>query len=124
MLEADAVLGLIDLSRTPEFELVASDILRFKIRNGQNAVRREYAADVLLAAEFDVHITDAIRQRAHDLERFGIAPVDALHIASAEAAEADCFCTCDDDVLEKVGSPAVFKVRIVSPLDLILEIER
>jgi predicted nucleic acid-binding protein len=122
VLEADAVLGLIELSRTQEVELVTSAVLRFEIRNCQNVVRREYAADVLKAATVDVALTDVIRRRALELEAFGIRPLDSLHIASAEAAGADYFCTCDDGILSKGRSKIAASVKIVSPIELITEL--
>jgi predicted nucleic acid-binding protein len=43
-----------------------------------------------------VALTTAIEQRATIFEQAGIKAVDALHLALAEAAQVDYFCTCDD----------------------------
>ena len=43
-----------------------------------------------------ISLNDDIKKRAKALIKTGIKPVDALHLASAEAARADYFCTCDD----------------------------
>lgn len=49
------------------------------------------------------------------MERIGIKPLDALHLASAEAAAADYFLTCDDRLIKRYkGSLAV-----LTPLDFI-----
>lgn len=122
LLEADAVLGIIELCRTQEAELVTSDLLRFEIGKCQNVVRREYATDVLQTAKVNVRLTDGIRQRAYVLESFGIKPLDALHIAAAEAAEVDYFCTCDDGILTKARSIPISIVKIISPVELITEL--
>jgi predicted nucleic acid-binding protein len=123
ILEADAVLGLIELCRAKQADLITSDVLRFEIRNCQNVVRREYALDALKSAVVDVTVTDAIRVRALELQAIGLRPLDSLHIASAEAAGADYFCTCDDDILEKAKDKAFSTVRIVSPVDLATELK-
>jgi predicted nucleic acid-binding protein len=122
LLEADAVLGIIELCRTQEGELVASDLLRFEIGKCQNVVRREYATDVLQIAKVNVSLTVGIRQRAYELEKFGIQPLDGLHIASAEAAQVDYFCTCDDGILAKAKSKSFSTVKIISPVGLITEL--
>lgn len=49
---------------------------------------------------------------------------DALHLAVAEAAQADYFCTCDDRLLRKAKQIADLKVKTLSPLELIEELER
>jgi len=124
LLEAEAVLGIVELCRTEEagLELVTSDLLRFEIGKCQNIVRREYAMDVLQTANVNVSLTAVIRQRAYELESFGIKPLDGLHIASAEAAGADYFCTVDDGILSKAKSRTLSTVKIVSPVELITEL--
>ncbi|RMD73126.1 MAG: PIN domain-containing protein [Chloroflexi bacterium] len=34
--------------------------------------------------------------RAQQFLAYGLKPLDALHVALAEAGKADYFCTCDD----------------------------
>ena len=48
---------------------------------------------------------------------------DALHLASAEEAEADYLCTCDDQFLRRGKAVQDTQVRVVSPVRLIEEIE-
>jgi len=122
LLEADAVLGIVELCRIQEAALVTSDILKFEIGKCQNVVRREFAMDVLQNAKVHVRLTDVIRQRAYEFESIGIKPLDGLHIASAEAAKADYFCTCDDGILAKAKSAPLSTVKILSPVELITEL--
>ena len=56
------------------------------------------AIDVLLDAEVEV--------RARELVALGFRPLDALHVAFAERAQARWFVTCDDDLV---------KVAVVAP---------
>ena len=44
-------------------------------------------------------------------------------LASAEEAEADYFCTCDDKFLRKAKAISDLKVKAVSPLELIEVLE-
>jgi predicted nucleic acid-binding protein len=50
--------------------------------------------------------------------------LDALHLASAEAGQADYLCTCDDRFLRRARTLGRLATRVVSPLELIGEIER
>jgi predicted nucleic acid-binding protein len=51
-----------------------------------------------------------------------LAPLDALHLASAEAAGADYFCTCDDRLLRRARAAAAPPLRAVSPIELVGEL--
>jgi predicted nucleic acid-binding protein len=52
----------------------------------------------------------------------GIKPIDALHLASAVAAKADYFCTCDDRFLKRAKPVDTGQTKVVSPLELIAEV--
>ena len=123
ILEADSILGLIEFCKGNNADLITSDILRFEIRNCQNIVRRNYAEDILKKAKIDVSLTEEVRKRAVELEQFGFRGVDALHLASAEAGNADFFCTCDDEIIKKARQKKVSKVKVLSPTDLIKELK-
>ncbi len=49
--------------------------------------------------------------------------MDALHLASAIIAEADYFCTCDDRLLRKATSFDTISTSVVSPTELIMELQ-
>jgi len=57
--------------------------------------------------------------RARVLEQGGIKPLDALHVASAEAGNAAYFCTCDDRLLKRLLARTDLQVTVVTPLELI-----
>lgn len=122
LLEADAVLGLLEFCRRGGAELLNSDVLRFEIGKCRHELRREFAFDALQEARCFVPMTEAIRRRARDLVGEGYRPVDALHVASAEAGDADYFCTCDDGILKKSNARGARRPRILSPVELIAEL--
>lgn len=121
-LEAESVLGIIALVEDGELELVASDVLLFETRRNPRAERRAYAMDVLDKASGFIEVNSQIRERAVELERYGLKPLDALHLAAAEAAEVDYFCTTDDKLIKRGKLAARKGVRVVSPIELIEEI--
>ncbi len=122
-LEAEAVLGVLTLCETGELELISSDVLVFEVERTPQLGRREYGREVLAKARSFVSLSDAIEDRARTFTAAGVKPLDALHLASAEAAPADYFCTCDDRFLKKARSLPNLKTKIVSPVELAEEFE-
>jgi hypothetical protein len=49
----------------------------------------------------------------------GIKPLDALHIACAQALECQYFLTVDKGILKKAA--AIAQIRILNPLDFVIE---
>lgn len=123
VLEAEAVLGVLALCEAGEIELVSSDALRFELSQAPSPARQEFGRQVLSLAKVFVPLSRSPEERARETNEAGIRPLDALHPASSEAAQADCFCTCDDRLLRKARVLQNIKVRVVSPLELIQEIE-
>ena len=98
--EAQAVLGILRLCELGKVTLVASDALLFEVEKNPHPVRKDYAAAVLSKAGAFTATDHRVEARARRFEAGGMKPLDALHLASAVAADADFFCTCDDRLLK------------------------
>ena len=120
--EAEAILGILTLCEAGTVELVLSDTLVFEMARNPHPVRKEYAAKVLAKATVVIRTDSQIEERARSLHAEGIKAVDALHLASAGAAKADYFCTCDDRLLKRAKAVGMGETKAVSPLELIAEI--
>jgi len=123
ILEAEAVLGILAFCETGEIDLVSSDAIRYEIEGCPNITRREYTFEVLSIAKVDVRLNESVEKRARKFSLVNIRPLDALHLAMAEHAQVDYFCTCDDDFLKKAKALKNLKVKAVSPIELVGEIE-
>ncbi|MBI5030465.1 MAG: PIN domain-containing protein [Chloroflexi bacterium] len=123
-LEAEAVLGVLALIESNKVELVSSQALLAEINRQPNITRREYALEVLARATTFAILNEQVETRARQLESLGIKPLDALHVAFAEQAQADYFCTCDDRLLKRAKTISDLKTRVISPLELAEEIDR
>jgi predicted nucleic acid-binding protein len=123
VLEAEAILGILALVESNAIELVSSDVLLTEINRQPNVTRQEYALAVLSKATTSVTFNEPIEKRAKELVALGIKPLDALHLASAEQAQADYFCTCDDRLLKKARTISNLKTHIVSPMELAEEVD-
>lgn len=121
--EAEAVLGILSLCDAGRIELVSSDALIYETEQNPTSIRQEHAYAVLAKAQTTVSITDRVKERAAHFVHHGIKPLDALHLALAEASQADYFCTCDDQLLRRAKRINDVGVKVVSPLEVIQEIE-
>ena len=124
ILEADAVLGILALCEAGAVELISSDALLYETSRTPNITRQEYAYETLSKAAAFVELDEQVERRARQLNAAGIEPLDALHLASAEAARADLFCSCDDRLLKRARGIPRLQTRVVSPLEAIEEIEQ
>lgn len=124
ILESEAVLGIITFCDNGQIELLSSEALLFESEQNPFLIRREHTRAVLEKAKINVNITEEEKSRALTLTKFGIKPLDALHIALAESGNADYFCTCDDKLLKNAKRIKDLSVRVINPIDLIQEIEK
>ena len=123
ILEADAVLGIIAACETNEIELVSSQVLLFEINRNPNPTRRDYALEVLSNAKAYIELDEQTEKRAMEFIAMGIKRLDAFHLAVSEKSQADYFCTCDDKFLKKAIAIKNLQVKIISPIQLIQELE-
>jgi len=122
ILEADAILGIIELCDAGKLQLMSSTVLLYETQQNPKEVRRQFGLTVLSNAKRFVALDKQIERRARLIEGHGIKPLDALHLDSAEVGGADYFCTCDDKFLKRAKNIVDLNVRVVSPLELVEEL--
>ena len=123
VLESEAVLGILALVDTGKFELIASDALIYETEQNPLPVRQEHARAVLSKAKSIVRLSNVIQSRAAQLVESGFKQLDALHLAFPEAGQADYFCTCDDRILRRAKETEMLRLKVVSMLEMVKEIE-
>jgi len=79
---------------------------------------------VFALAKAFIPLTPEAKEMASQLLQHGVKPLDALHLALAEAAAVDYFCTCDDRLRRRAKRIRGLQVKVVSPLELIQEVEK
>jgi predicted nucleic acid-binding protein len=124
ILESEAVLGIIAYCETGKVLLLSSEALIYEGEQSLLPVRKEHTKAVLANAQSVVVLDEEVKSRATDILKYGITPLDALHLALAESAKADYFCTCDDKLLRNAMKINNLKVKIINPVELIREIEK
>jgi predicted nucleic acid-binding protein len=123
ILESEAVMGVLALCEAGSLDLVSSEALVFEMEQNPSGVRQEYASQALSLAKVFVMVNEGGAKRATGFTLLGIKPLDAVHLALAEEALADFFCTCDDRLLKRAKAISDLRTRVVSPTELVEEIE-
>lgn len=122
-MESEAVLRVIQLVEQGDLNLLASETLRIETEQNPHSRRRRFAFGVLALATRFVETDSQIESRARQYEDIGLHPFDALHLSSAVEAEADVFCTTDDQLLRRRSEAETERTQVVPPVALIEEIE-
>ncbi len=100
-IEAEAVLVALDLVAAGKIELCSSDVLLYEISRNPDEFRKIFALETLKLAKTHIELNEPIEKRANELSGLGLSLLDALHLASAEFANATCFCTADDKLYNR-----------------------
>ena len=99
-------------------ELVTSSVLEYENSRNPYPIKQESMSRSLQKAQVRQEVNESIRQRAEQLEYNGLKAVDALHVASAEAANSDWFVTCDQRLINRCSE---LTMKVVNPVDFVLE---
>jgi predicted nucleic acid-binding protein len=121
--EAEAVLVILALCESDCLKLISSDALLFEIGRIPEQDRKDDALAILKIAEETIELTIEIEALAGKLGASGLKPLDALHLAFASASKVDYFCSCDDKFLRKAKSLEGLKIKVVSPTELVMEVD-
>jgi PIN domain len=115
-LEAEAVLGLIQLARLGELGWIGSDVLDLESSRNPDADKRGKVEVLLSAANSTVTAGAHERERGRELQALGFTAFDALHIACAERAAVDILLTTDDRLWRRAQREAgKLAVRVENP---------
>ncbi len=121
--EAEAVLVILALCESGQLKLISSDALLFEIGRIPDQNRKDDALAILKIANETFELTPELEAFARRLETSGLKPLDALHLAFASASNVDYFCTCDDKFLKKAKSFTRLNIKVVSPTELVMELD-
>jgi len=107
---------------TGDWEWIGSEVIELEIRQTPDPERRRRVQILASYADRSVVVGEPEIERAQQLEAWGIAAFDALHLACAESSEADVFLTTDDKLLGKAKGLKQLRVRVENPLVWLREV--
>lgn len=115
-LETLAFAVILQMVEVGSITLVGSSVLDYENSRNPFRSRRHWVERCLADAGFYQPVDDYIRARAEELERDGVRPLDALHLACAEAADSSFFLTCDDRVVRQYEG----RLEVMNPVDFVV----
>ncbi len=118
-LETEAKLHIQAAIRAGDYALGWSYILDYENAANPLAERRSEIQKWETLADVFVVETPAILATMQKLLVVGCKPLDALHLACAQALECDYFLTVDKGILKKAR--AITGLRVMNPLDFVIE---
>jgi len=96
--------------------LIWSWVLTFENSRHPRPDRRDEIQLWQSRADSVIAISPTLDERARELSKQGIPALDAAHVASAEAARADLFLTCDDQIVRR-AKRLELTVRVMNPME-------
>jgi hypothetical protein len=121
-LESQAVLGVLAIE-SDGIQFVRSAAL--VLENSANPVKERAARVAMWLGAGPAFGADTriVEQRTAELMRLGMKNFDALHVACAEQAGADCFATCDNRLLAVARrNKDLIKTRVMGIVELAREV--
>lgn len=122
-LESEAVLLILTRCQSHEWQMLGSEAIDTEIAQTPDLERRERAMLLASLAATKVIINEQVESRAPQLVQLGFKVYDALHIACAEAGNADILLTTDDRLVRRaVMHSSMLEVRVQNPILWLLEV--
>ncbi len=122
-LESEAILQIIEFSKNGKLNWFNSDVIEFEIDNIENEDKKQKVLTLLELSTSKIELNDGIINKSKDIQKLGLRPLDALHVAVAIFIQVDVFLTTDDK-LEKIGkkNKSILGIDIDNPLNWIKNI--
>ena len=120
--EAEAVLSVLALCESGALDLVTSGAHVVESEKCPHPDRRTHVDDVLGLSATYMPMSNEVLRRAEQYAASGVKRLDAIHLTSAVEAEADFFCTTDDQLLRRGREVNTGRTSVVSPLELVVHL--
>lgn len=120
-IETEAVLEIVNRCEQGEWTLLSSEALELEVAQTPDSEQREAVEQALELARERLVLSDPVQQRAAELQSLGFQGYDALHMAFAEASDADAFLSTDDRLLRRANRNAeTIGVRVMNPVNWLM----
>jgi len=122
--ECEAMLILLQLIEQGSLEFVSSEAVVREVERTPDESRRVDLFELLRLAHSNLLMTVDVTRRAAELSAMGFKTFDALHVAMAEGGGVDVFCTTDDRLAKRCRALSGLRLRVMTPIELIKELEQ
>jgi len=122
-LETEAILLIMAKLNRRDWEWVGSEMLVYEITRTPDPERLQRVLLLALQSHSIVETSTQILERAEALEQVGFDAYDAIHLASAEAAEVDIFVTTDDQIVKiATRNKELLTIQVENPIKWLEEV--
>jgi predicted nucleic acid-binding protein len=123
VLEADAILLILERVRAGRLTLVASDVLVEECALDPDEKRRRQAGTLLALSSERIELDTGDEQRAEEMQSLGFGMTDSFHVVAAEKGRCDVLLTTDDNLIRKAQRhQRMLRVRVVNPIDWLRQV--
>ena len=114
--EISAIETILDYLQIRQWHWITSEVIVFEVNRNPNLTQREDIKKLLRNAHQYVLVGIREELRSEQLESFGFKPLDVLHIACAENANADILLTTDRRMLRRAKNYHFqLRIRVENP---------
>jgi len=114
-LEITAIFFILALIETKQIKLVSSSVIEYENFKNPFPERKIWILAYLSKASIYQKLNLKIKERAKEITKLKITPIDSLHLSSAEVAKVDYFLTCDYNIIRKYKG----NLKVMNPVDFI-----
>ena len=120
-IESDAVIAILSKCSLGVWRLVSSEVLDIEIASIPDSWKKGKVLELYKLASEKIALNDKIKQRAREIQAYGLKAFDSLHVASAEYKGVDVFLTTDKNLL-KAAQRFELPIKVVNPLNWFMEV--
>lgn len=122
-LESESTLAILARCSPREWQLLGSEAIDLEIAQISDPDRKQQVLLLISIAKVKIVVTEQIEARAVNLMQLGFKDLDALHLACAEAGNANVFLTTDDRLQRlAVKQRNLLKVEAENPVTWLLKV--
>ncbi|MEA1948446.1 MAG: PIN domain-containing protein [Thermodesulfobacteriota bacterium] len=119
-MEAEAVQIILEMSDLGQIEISISDIILYENMGTKDLVKMQNVKELMKSCKNYIPYDQNIQKRAFELSKDGFAPLDALHLASAETGGAEYFVTTDDKFQKRYDQlHDRIRTKVLNPIDFV-----
>lgn len=120
--ESDAILSILNRSRTDGNVILGSKVLKMEIRKISDIGKHEHVKMLYQMTGEYIPFSAEIQARAEQIQRASaIHNMDSLHLASAEVGKADVFLSTDDKLV-RACQKLDLHMRVMNPVSYLAEV--
>jgi len=106
-IEADAILAILERCNAGKWSLLGSEVVEFELLRARDESKLKNATALYSSVAESLQVTSLVRQRANELQKKGLKPLDSLHVAVAEFGNVAVHLTTDDELIKKAQNAGI-----------------